>query len=240
MRNTVFTLLAVAASACPSGAEPVQSNSYVQRKISVADFDKVEITGPFKVAIFVAGKPADVVLQGPPALLADTIAEVSDGTLKIRYREGATWSWNPGSGVNVSVVATQLRSARAVGAATVEIDQFGQTRGKSFSAATTGSGSITVRGLDSEQVQLATGGAGGIIAEGSAGAGTYAVGGAGSIDAKRLRVKSASIAIGGAGSIYADVARTAVITVDGGGGVDVVGGATCVKPLARAAQVECR
>lgn len=240
MRKTLLTFVAVAALTVPSSAEPAQPNSHEQRNIPVPDFDKVEISGPFKVSILVAEKPADVVLQGPSALLADMVAEVADRTLKIHYRRGATWSWNPGSGVNVSVTAAQLRSARAIGAATVEIDQFGQARGTSFSAATTGSGSITVRGLNSEQVHLVTGGAGGITVEGSAQGGAYSVGGAGSIDAKRLRVQSASIAIGGAGSIYADVAKTAVISVAGSGGVDVVGGATCVKPPARSAQVECR
>lgn len=240
MRNIFLASISMASSTTPASAAPVQPGSFEQRNIPVAAFDKVEISGPFKVSIFVVEKPADVVLQGPPALLADTVAEVADGTLKIHFRDGANRSWSPGSGVNVSVIATQLRSARVQGAASVEIDQFGQTHGKSFSAATTGSGSITIRGLNSEQVQLATGGSGGITVEGTARGGSYSVGGAGSIDAKRLRVQSASIAIGGAGSIYADVAKTAVVSVEGGGGVDLVGGATCVKPVARAGQVECR
>lgn len=218
-------------------AQQTQPNPYQSRDVPLGTFDGVEVSGPFKVGVLISGEPAKVRLSGPPALLADTIAKVDGETLTIRFRDGAPWSWNPGSGVNVFVSAPRLVSARVHGAAQVEIDQV---RGEMFSAATDGSGTIALRGLDIGRVLLATGGSGGISAEGRARDGRYAVGGSGSIDAKRLRVETASIAIGGAGSIYADVSRTADASVGGSGRVDVVGGATCIKQPAKSPRIECR
>lgn len=229
----VAGLLALAG---PAQAQ-TQPSSYASREVPLGTFDRLEVSGPFKVGVLVGGGPAKVDLQGPPALLADAIAEVRAGTLTIRFREGASWSWNPGSGVNIFVSAPKLVSARVSKAAQVEI---GGVRGDTFSAATDGSATIALRGINAGRVQFASGGSGGITAEGIAQEGTYAVGGPGSIDAKRLRVQNASIAIGGAGSIHADVAGTANVSVGGTGRVDIVGGATCNKLPANSPRIECR
>jgi hypothetical protein len=237
MRKMLLTAGAALGLVGPTHAQETQPSPYQSREVPIGNFDRVQISGPFKVGVLVSGEPAQVRLSGPPALLADAIVKVDGDTLTIRFREGARWSWNPGSGVNVFVTAPSLVSARVQGSAQVEIDQV---RGDTFAAATDGSGTITLRGLDSGNVLFATGGSGGIIAEGIARQGIYAVGGSGSIDAKRLRVENASIAIGGAGSIYADVSRTANVSVGGSGRVDVVGGATCIKQPAKSPLIECR
>jgi DNA-binding CsgD family transcriptional regulator len=230
-------------SKAPSG--PVSSPStpeanpspYQSRDVAVGTFDRLKVSGPFKVAVFVSGEPTRVQLQGPPALLADTVVAVEGGTLTIRFREGATWSWNPGSGVNVVVSARSLDAVNLEGAADVEV--YG-VHGETFTVTTEGSGAVKASGLDVGRVQLATGGSGGISVEGSARQATYVVGGSGSIDAMRLRVRNASIAIGGAGSTYANVSGTANISLSGNGRVEVVGGATCIKQPAKSRRIECR
>lgn len=210
---------------------------YQSRDVAVGAFDRLQVSGPFKVGVIVSDEPVRVRLQGPPALLADTVVAVQGDTLTIRFREGAAWSWNPGSGVNVVVSAPSLSSVNLQGAADVEV--YG-VHGETFTAATEGSGSLRVRGLDVGRIQLATGGSGGISIEGSAREATYVIGGSGSIDAMRLRVRNASIATDGAGSSYANVAGTANISSNGSGRVEVVGGATCITQPANSPQVECR
>jgi DNA-binding CsgD family transcriptional regulator len=225
-------------------AEParpgVQPDPYRYRKIATGAFDRLKVTGPFKVGVIVGPEPARVELVGPPALLADTIATVEGTTLVIRFREGATWSWNPGSGVNAVVFAPRLTAVRLEGSGDVEINGLRGDMVPGFSAATDGSGSIVIRQLDVPHVDLATSGPGGITVEGRARDGTYLVGGPGSIDAKRLRVARATIAVSGAGSAYADVSKTANISVTGAGGVDLVGGATCIEQPAHSPHVQCR
>lgn len=221
----------------PARAQDAQPDPYQLRDIALGSFERIEVSGPFMVGVLVGEERGEARLTGPAALLADTIATVEGETLHIRFRDGATWSWNPGSGVNVSVAAPRLVSARVHGAATLEIEGI---RSGAFSASTDGSGSIALRGVDAGSVSLATSGAGSVSAEGRARKGSYASSRAGSIDAKRLRVKTASIAAEGSGSVYADVSANAVISAAGSGRVDVVGGAKCIRPPASAPRVECR
>ena len=220
----------------PSAAE-ANPSPYQSRDVAVGTFDRVKVSGPFNVGVFVSDEPTRLRLQGPPELLADAVVVVEGDTLSIRFREGATWSWNPGSGVNVVVSTPSLASVKLEGAANVEVNGV---RGETFAAVTEGSGTLKATVLDVGRVRLATGGAGGISVEGSAREATYVVGGSGSIDAMRLRVRNASIAIGGAGSSYANVSGTANISSIGSGRVEVVGGATCIKQPADSPRIECR
>ena len=231
-RNATPKIIATQATA---GAQ--RQGAYQYRELPLGPFDQLKVSGPFKVAVLVSEQPARLRIAGPSAQLADTIASVEGGILTIRFREGASWSWNPGDGVNIVVSTPDLASVSLEGAADVEVNGV---RRDMFSASTEGSGSVTVRRLAAGNVQLATSGAGGITVDGRARDGTYVVGGAGSIDAKRLRVQTATIAIGAAGSAYADVSRTANISVSGHGRVEIVGGATCITQPANSRQVECR
>lgn len=220
----------------PSTAE-ANPSPYRSRDVNVGPFDTLKVSGPFKVGVFVSDEPARVRLLGPPTLLADAVVEVEGGILTIRFREGAAWSWNPGSGVNVVVAAPKLASVNLEGAADVEV--LG-VQGESLAALTQGSGSLKATGINVERIHLATRGAGSISVEGSAREATYEVGGSGSIDAMRLKVESARIAVGGAGSSYANVSRTATVSVNGNGRVEVVGGATCISQPVHSRQIECR
>lgn len=231
-RSTSFGARVSSPSAAEANPSPYQS-----RDVAVAAFDRLKVAGPFKVGVLVSDEPARVRLQGPSALLADVVVAVEADTLAIRFREGASWSWNPGSGVNVVVSAPSLASVNLEGAADVEVHGV---RGESFAVATQDSGVVRVSALNVRRVQLATSGSGGITVDGSAGEAIYVVGGSGSIDAMRLRVKNASIAIGGAGSSYANVSGTATISSSGSGSVEVVGGATCIKRPANSRRIECR
>lgn len=227
-----------------NGGRPIPT-SYQHRDLTVGPFDRIEVSGPFNVAVIVGEKASEMAgdkraavrLLGPPKMLDDVVATVEADTLVVRFREGASWSWNPGAGVNIVVFAPQLVSARADRAAQVKV---AGVRGDSFSASTEGSSTIAIDQMQVARATLATGGSGGISAEGSARHVSYVVGGPGSIDAKRLKAETASISNGGAGSVYADVSRTANVSVTGAGRVDIVGGALCVKQPRNFARIECR
>ena len=207
--------------------------------IPVEEFDKLEVSGAFKVSVFVSDGPSQVSLVGPRSMTADAIVAVEDGILTIRFREGAERSWNPGAGVNVSVSTPNLASINLDGSGQVEING---PQGDSFAATTEAAGSIEVTRLDVGKVELATKGAGSISVGGSAREATYSTGGAGSIDAKRLRVTNAKMTVGGAGSIYADVTGESEISLrkSRAGRVEVVGGGTCVSQPANSDRIECR
>lgn len=219
-------------------SEPEANPSpYQSRDVAVGTFDRLIVSGPFKVGVVISDGPTQVSLQGPAALLADAVVDVEGDALIVRFREGATWSWNAGSGMNVIISTRSLASVNLEGAADVEVHG---AHGETFEAATEGSGAVKATGLDVGRVRLTTTGSGGITVEGTARDATYVVGASGSIDAMRLRVKDANIAIGGAGSSYANVSGTANISSKGSGHVEVVGGATCIKQPTDSPKIECR
>lgn len=207
--------------------------------IPVDPFDQVDVSGAFKVYVFVSESPTEVALVGPRSMTADVIAAVDGGILTIRFREGAERSWNPGAGVNVSISTPKLSAVKIDGPTRMEIN--GPT-GDSFAATTQAAGSIEITGLDVGSIALASKGAGSISVGGSAREATYSTGGAGSIDAKRLRVTNAKMTVGGAGSIYADVSGESEITLgrSQGGRVEVVGGGTCISKPANSDRIDCR
>lgn len=207
--------------------------------IPVSEFDKVDVSGAFKMYVSVHDGPSRVALVGPRSMTADVIASVDDGKLTIRFREGAERSWNPGAGVNVSISTPNLSSVNIDGPTRTEISG---PKGDSFIATTQAAGSIEITRLEVTNVELATKGAGSISVSGSASEAIYSTGGAGSIDAKRLRVKNAKIDVGGAGSISADVSGTAEISLGQprGGRAEVVGGGTCISQPANSDRIDCR
>lgn len=221
----------------PATTAEANPSPYPVLDVPVAKFDKLEVAGPIQVAVISSKEASRVQLQGPRALIADTVVAVKDGTLNIRFREGAKWSWNPGSGLNVVVWTSSLSSINLEGAGEVEI--FG-LKGETFAATTEGAGSVKATGLAVGKVQLATNGAGGISVAGSAREATYSVGGAGSIDAMRLRVTNARIAVAGSGSSYANVSGEAEVALSGSGSIEVVGGGACRMQPSNSDRVDCR
>lgn len=223
----------------PANTSERNPSPYPVLDVPLTEFDEVQVSGAIQVFVMAGGETNRARLQGPRALIEDAIVSVEDGVLTIRYREGAKWSWNPGSGLNVVVWTPSIASIEVQGPGPVEV--WGP-QGKSFAATLQAAGQIEITELDVETVRLVTNGSGSISASGSAREANYAVGGAGSIDAMRLRVTNAEIAIGGAGSNYANVSGEAQISLEGrrGGRVEVVGGGTCVSQPANSDRVECR
>ena len=221
---------------CATTPAPGQSR-YEAKTIAIENAEEIGVSGAIKVSAIGRSKESEVMLMGPPEMIADAVVEVEEGALSIRYADGANWSWNPGSGMNAVVRLPKISSVSTAGSGSIDVMV---PMAESFSAGTGGSGSISVTGLDADTVQLGTGGSGSITVEGTANSAQYGVGGSGSIEAKRLRVKTAQIGIGGSGSIYADVSENAEIGVGGSGRVEVVGGADCTFAESQSDRIECR
>lgn len=213
---------------------------YEARREEFTGVRKIKVVGAIKV--FVMSAPVEtsaVTLAGPPELLADARTQVEDGVLTIGFREGANWSWNPGSGLQVVVSLPALEGIETDGPAQVEILNAA-TSVPGFAAVVNGAGKITVSDIKAKNVDVAIGGSGSVQIGGTAEVVALALGGAGSIDAKRLRAASGAISVGGPGSVFADISGAADINVGGPGTVEVVGGATCTTRAPRPSQVECR
>jgi hypothetical protein len=237
-----FALAAMAAS--PSSGVIAQSernpSPYIARSEPISGVRKIKVEGAINVLVMSGQVPeSSVTFSGPPELLADAVTRIEDGVLTISFREGADWSWNSGSGMNVVVRLPALEGIETNGPAQVETVNL-SVAVPTFSATVNGAGKIAANDVRAENVQLAVGGSGSIRISGTAGDVAYATGGAGSIDAKRLRATNGAISLGGPGAVFADISGAADINVGGPGTVEVVGGATCTTRAPRPSQVECR
>ncbi|MEO1731639.1 MAG: DUF2807 domain-containing protein [Pseudomonadota bacterium] len=241
MKKVLTLCVASAMAAACSGTPPVErapgETFYETKNLPIEAAEAVAVRGPFKVTVFGTADAPEVTLMGPPEMIADTLVEVQESTVSIRFVEGAEWSWNTGAGMHALVNLPSLNSVALQGSGSIKV--YG-AKAASFEAGTGGSGSITITGLEADNVELGVGGSGSVSAQGTATNASYGVGGSGIVDAKRLRVATAQIGIGGSGSIYADVSESAEIGVGGAGKVEVVGGAECTFEQPQAGQIECR
>ena len=230
---------AAASEQIPASSSEANPSPYPVLNVPLTEFNDVRVFGAIRVFVMAGGEGNRAQLQGPRALIEDAIMSVEDGTLTIRYREGANWSWNPGSGLNVVVWTPTLSSIHVHGSGAVEVSR---PQGDSFAATLEAAGSIEITGVDVERVSLATNGSGSISVSGSAREASYAVAGAGSIDALRLHVTDAEIEILGAGSNYANVSGEAQILLlqRSVGRVEVVGGGACITQPANSERADCR
>lgn len=250
--------LGLAACSTGPGVERAPGASFYERKeVAIEAAHTLVVSGPFKVSVDASARAPELILTGPPEMIADTRAVVEDGTLSISFVEGAQWNWNTGAGMHAWIRLPALHTVATEGSGSIDVHSakaetfsaatsgsggitIKRIEANAFQAGTGGSGSITVTDLAASTVQLGTGGSGSITVHGSADSASIGTGGAGSVDAKRLRVATAKIGVGGSGSVYADVSEIAEIGVAGSGRVDVVGGAQCTFAPSQAAKIECR
>ncbi|MEL7217137.1 MAG: DUF2807 domain-containing protein, partial [Pseudomonadota bacterium] len=233
IRASIFATIAmIAAPALPQNQSP-----YETREQKVEAVQAISVEGAFKVSVFGGSDTAEVILFGPAELLADAKAEIEDETLVIKFREGAVWSWNPGSGMHAVVKLPQVHSIAQSGPGHITARGI---KGETVTLGVGGAGRVEATGIEANTIEIGVGGSGTVAAEGSAGVASFGVGGSGQIEAKRLRVQTADIGVGGSGQIYADVSEKAKVGVNGSGRVEVVGGGQCEFDPAEASKIECR
>lgn len=153
-------LPAIAAGLLAAGAvhaEPTSAAITEQR--SVGAFNAIELSGPFDVAVR-AGSGAGVALTGQRAQLEQIEVIVQDGTLVVRPLSRVGLHFDFGKRperVTISIGAPQLTSLRASGSGDVTLDGI---NGERFTLGVTGPGDLRARisrsgDLDADGLRLA-------------------------------------------------------------------------------------
>lgn len=158
-------------------------------KREVGHFDAVKLTGSPDVDIRIS-EPRSLSLTADDNILDLIETEVRDNTLFI----GSKKSYSSRTGVEISIVVPELRGAWV-----------------------TGSGDITVHGLDSPALETGVSGSGDISASGTVGEVDAVVTGSGSIDLSEVMAKQAEAMVTGSGDIeiYAEESLDATVTGSG-------------------------
>lgn len=187
------------------------------RAVSVTEFDRVRIEGPFEVHLATRGVPGARI-----AGAADVVdLRVEAGTLIVRAgtRHGAS------AQAVVYTRTTDVRSVAVIGGG--KLDIAGPLRAQRIDVQLTGGGAITAPAIDAPQVIVTLIGAGTVSLGGRGGQVRIVSSGAGSVDASGLRADQLLIRSAGAGPVTASARYGADVISTGLGAVTVLGSPKC-------------
>lgn len=229
MIRILAALLALAAFAAPAYA--------VDRRLSVTDFDRVVVEGPYRVRL-ITGRPSSATVSGSLAALDRITVDVQGQTLRIR-RNRSGWGGAPGADagpVMIELSTRRLRSARLVGPAQLEVQG---AAGLNVEFTVEGSGTLRAAGVNADNLALGLIGSGRIEIGGRAGVLRGDFQGTGTVDASSLDARNATVTNTSSGDVLLSVRGPAAITNNGVGTVRVTGAPVCTIEGLNAAQVLC-
>jgi len=164
---------------------------------AVDAFDRIEVNGSSDVDIIV-GKQRSVTVTGDTALLDRVRVSVNDGTLSLDGPEG-TWGWTHHD-VHYAITVPVLTDLEL-----------------------SGSGEITVTGVDASALGVELTGSGDIELAGETEELSLEIDGSGRINASSLAADSATVAVSGSGDVTVNAAHTLDVDVSGSGDVTYLG-----------------
>jgi hypothetical protein len=229
MTRSVIAFILLLASAAPATA--------AERRYSVTDFDRIVVEGPYIVRLGV-GRSTSAVASGSQAALDRVSVDVSGQTLRIR-RNRSSWGGAPGSQegpLTIELVTRNLRSARLIGPASLDIDRAAGLR---VDLIVEGSGRLRAFNVAADNLSLGLAGAGRLEIAGTAEVLNADIQGSGDVEASALRAGTATVTVGTTGEVALQVERTATVNAYGVGTVTVAGAAACTVRGPSADLVRC-
>jgi hypothetical protein len=227
MRKTLLFSAAALAAAAPAAA--------AERRFSVADFDRVQVEGPYQVTLR-TGLSSGAVASGSQSAIDRLSVEVQGRTLKVRANRSAwTGSGHGGGPVAIELTTRDIASASLNGSGRLDIDS---ARGLKLDLSIAGNGRLSVGRVDADTLVLALVGGGRMTLAGRAKQMRATVQGSGDLSAEGLTADDAVLFAETAGRVAFAAARTAKVRASGMGEVDIAGKATC-EVQARGGPVRC-
>ena len=225
------TLLAAALFAFASPALAVD------RSYPVTDFDRVQIDGPYQVMLSTGG-PSSAKASGDREAIERVDVDVQGSTLRIRANPSA-WGGYPGAktgSVTFTLTTRSLRAATVNGAGMLSVNK---TRGLQLDVSVVGSGRATIAGIDADSLRATLLGSGSLQLAGKAGMLRTELHGSGSLDAVALSAADVTVFADTAGQVRLTATRSANVTSNGLGDVEVAGSAACTVKQLGSGRVRC-
>lgn len=187
----------VLSCACAGCSVTVGSGAVRSETRQVAGFSVVRLAGQGDVRI-VRGSSESLKVSAQENLLPQLTSDVSDGTLTLGTKDGATITTSEPITYDVAVKDLQ---------------------GLELS----GSGTITAAGLSATDLRLEISGSGSVTVDGAADHQDVEVSGSGDYSAGSLASKDATVTLSGSGSADLAVSSTLDVTISGSGSVTYAG-----------------
>ena len=199
-------------------AQKVKGNGKTINKTrNVGSFDGIGVSGSFDVFL-VAGDEGKVDISVEENLEPYLVTEVSNGNLKIKWKQGTKIQTS-----NKTTITVHFKNIEKLAmAGSGDIVGKDIIKGSSMEIAVAGSGDIAVA-LEMGRVETAISGSGDIKLEGKAENFEAAVSGSGDVDAYDLITDNAELKISGSGSIGANVQKELVARISGSGKIKYKG-----------------
>jgi hypothetical protein len=239
MRKAIAPMIAASAALAGCQVHAQDGGATVSRNYQVANFQQIEVAGPYDVEVRTGGKPG-VSARGSEKLLERTVVEVQGDKLVIRPENNRGFfhfGWGGHGKAIFTVTVPQLSGATIAGSGDIKVDRV---TGQKFEGTVAGSGGLNVAVMDVQDLKLSIAGSGGVKAgAGKAQSADYEIAGSGDVDAGAVQAQQAKVSIAGSGSVRAHASGTADVSIMGSGDVDVSGGAKCSVSKQGSGNVRC-
>jgi hypothetical protein len=230
MKQPALAALFVAATAVSPGVEAAE------RTYSVSDFDRIRVTGPFRVNV-IADRMTTVRGSGTTGALDRVRLDVQGRTLIVRMdRSNFAGSDTKDPPAIVTIRAPALREASLAGSGALSLNGM---KGLRSSLVVEGSGMLTATNVQADRLDVGVVGTGTVALTGKVRAASFTGRGAGSVKAESLSVDDLTVNWESAGEGSFAATRTAKITSISTGNVSVSGKAACTVSNGGNGQVVC-
>jgi len=180
---------------------------------STSGYEGVSIGGSFDV-VLVKGKEGKITLEGEENILPFIETEVSDGLLKVKFKNNTNISTT--KKLTVTVPYEHIESIALGGSGNILSE--GLIEANNFNVNLGGSGNITLK-VDSDAIKASIGGSGNINLEGKSNEFTCSIAGSGSINSYGLETNEIYVNIAGSGGVKTTVKSKIKAKLVGSGSV---------------------
>lgn len=210
-----------------------------QRSYAIGSFDRVRVSGPYRVIVTLGVSPGAVAEGDMRA--TDALDIRVEGTTLIVQGRNSAWGEQPAAGssgapvIRVSTLA--IRAVAMTGAGQVSI--AGPFRGQRLDLAMSGSGTLDAPAIDADQLFVSVLGSGTMTLGGRAAIVRLTTSGTAGITASALDARDLTVRLDGSGAITASARYTAGINASGLGSVTVYGSPACTVNRNAQGPVSC-
>jgi hypothetical protein len=214
------------------------SASAAERRYPLADFDRIQIEGPYQVRL-TTGLPTSGRASGSQSALDRVSVEVQGSTLRVRPNRSA-WGGYPGQAADppppIVLTTRAIRAVTISGPGRIEIDK---ARGPRLDLVLTGNGRLAIGAIDTDALAVTLFGSGSASLAGHAKQAKLVVQGAAEVAAAGLRADDLQLTAETAGPVAIAAGRSAKVRSTGSGEVTIGGTPACTVEALGSGTVRC-
>lgn len=220
MKKVITILAAIISLAGSISCEKMVGKGPVVSEFRVLErFNKIESEFPGDV-VLLQGNIQEVKAQAQEDIIGDLYTTVSDGTLKIRIRNGLRLS--KGSSLKVFVTIPEIEKLSLKGSGNIEVENG--IVSDDLALFLNGSGNFNISSIESDDLYSELTGSGNIkISGGSTDRSRSRLTGSGDVKAENLQSRDAEVSLTGSGSATIRVSHTLKATLTGSGNINYYG-----------------